>query len=57
MAKIRFYSHEPYETCYYKGEPKIEAFKNLINSINLGTKYKAKNNDESSWLLIKEMVY
>lgn len=57
IPQIRFYSHEPYETCYYERKPETEAFKNLTNPIDLGTKYKAKNNNENSWLLIKEMPY
>lgn len=57
IPQIRFYSHEPYENCYYEKVSEKQAFRNLINPIDLNSQYKPKDIENSSWLIIKEMPY
>lgn len=54
---IRYYSHEPYETVYYKNDSTNVAQAHLLEPIDLSVSYKGKRDQSGRGLIIKEMPY
>lgn len=54
---FRYYSHEPYETVYYRGDSENIAHAKLLSPIDLFAEYSGKTKLEGQGLIIKEMPY
>ncbi|MFZ5376620.1 MAG: hypothetical protein ACOZAN_03055 [Patescibacteria group bacterium] len=57
QSLFRYYSHEPYETTYYKKENVLTAQSNLLSPIDLNSSYRTDDQTLRNGLIIKEMPY